>query len=86
MHHPPSTQSLDYGWQASVDAIPRPFHRANLFMRVLPIPARGVEIRYTYRTPGLLTGVTVTIITHVILIFMGLSFLSSSRRAHKVET
>ena len=60
--------TLMSGWTATVNGEEAQIHRGNLFMRVLPVPAGDVEVRMTYRTPGLDRGMWVTWLCVVVLV------------------
>jgi hypothetical protein len=44
------------GWTATVDGIEVPIHRADHWLRLLPVPAAACTVRFVYRAPGLAAG------------------------------
>ncbi len=73
------------GWHASQNGEEIPFARGNLFMRILPVAAEAVEIRYSYRAPGLSAGLLVTGLALALLAAAGFGYLSSRRSGQSVE-
>lgn len=56
------------GWSATLDGAPVDIHRGNLFMRVVPLPDRACEVRFTYETPGLRSGAWAGVVCLVVLV------------------
>ena len=56
-------EQFDKGWSATVDGAPAPILRANLFMRALELPPGEHEIVMSYRSPGLRSGVWLSLIS-----------------------
>jgi len=50
------SDALMRGWTATVDGVDAPIRRGDLFMRVVPVPARAVEVRFRFTTPRLAVG------------------------------
>jgi hypothetical protein len=73
------------GWNATVNGDATAHARANLFMRAVPVPAHGVEVRYTYRTPGLDAGVLTTLAALFAALALAGSWLGSRRRRGTAE-
>ena len=55
------------GWTATVNGAPALIEKANIGFMAVRLPAGNAEIRFDYRTPGLLTGGMVSIAGFVIL-------------------
>lgn len=56
-------EQYDRGWSATVDGSPAPVLRANLFMRALRLSPGEHEIVMSYRSPGLLGGAWISLIS-----------------------
>jgi hypothetical protein len=71
-------EQFDQGWSALVDGKPAPILRANLFMRALPLAPGEHEIVMSYRTPGLASGVWLSLFSLAGLLAM--VFIDKRRR------
>ena len=60
------------GWEATVDGLPVPILPANAAVRAVPLPAGAHQVVFTYRTPGLVLGAGVSVLTLLGLIAAGL--------------
>jgi hypothetical protein len=70
-------EQYDRGWHATVDDQPAHILRANLIMRALPLTVGSHRIVLQFRTPGLDAGVTISLIS---LLMLGVLWLSGGRR------
>jgi len=50
----------DEGWSASVNGAPVLIERANIGFMAVRVPAGSAEIRFDYRTPGLMEGLLIS--------------------------
>lgn len=57
----------EQGWSATVDGTPTEILRANVGFMTVRVPAGDHEIRFTYRTPGLLPGKAVSAVSALLL-------------------
>lgn len=73
------------GWSASINGEPVPIARGNLWMRTLPLPARGGELRFRYETPGLRGGLALTAGALGLLLLLMLSYLTTRRQLARSE-
>ena len=66
----------DEGWQATVDGHPVEIEKVNVGFMAIPVDAGQSEIVFTYKTPGLLTGILASCGALVILgVYLLLSFI-----------
>ena len=74
------------GWTVEVDGTPAPLARGDLFLRVVPIQVENAcRVRFTYTTPGLPGGLTITVISVGLLIGLVLYLAVSRRPSPSVE-
>lgn len=71
-------EQFDKGWSATVDGVPAPLLRANLFMRALELAPGEHEIVMSYRSPGLRTGLWLSLLSLVGL--LALAIIDKRRR------
>ncbi len=72
-------EQFDQGWSATVDGVPAPILRANLFMRALPLAPGEHEIVMSYRSPGLSSGAWISLLSLAAL--LALAVVDRRRRA-----
>ncbi|OJH41550.1 YfhO family protein [Cystobacter ferrugineus] len=60
------------GWTASVDGTPTPILPANGAVRAIAVPPGAHRIVFSYRTPGLVAGAWVSVLTLLVLLGAGL--------------
>ena len=58
------------GWTATVNGAPARILRANVSMRAVAVPEGEAEVRFSYRTPGLDTGMMCTSISAAVLLLL----------------
>ena len=73
------------GWTATVGGEPATIHRANLFQRMVQVPAEAVTVRFRYTTPGFVPGIVLSVLSlGVVLVLLGLR-VASRRRPPRAE-
>lgn len=73
----------DEGWSATVNGKAVEIEKVNSgFMAVL-VPAGQSTIRFTYTTPGLYTGVTITALTAIIILLYAIIFTFVNKKSPK---
>lgn len=71
----------DKGWQASVNGNPVLIEKANIGFMAVRVPAGKATIRFDYVTPGLVTGIKISLTALVVLLFyLLLAFLLRRRQ------
>ena len=74
----------DEGWSATVNGKPAEIEKVNSgFMAVL-VPAGESTIRFTYTTPGLYTGIMITIITAIVMIIYAIIFTFLNKKPQDI--
>lgn len=74
--------TLMRGWTVTVGGQPATVHRANLFQRLVVLPAAATRIEFHYRTPGFVAGAALSLTA--LLICLGL-WVWSRRRPRRTE-
>ena len=72
------------GWTVTVDGVPAEIHRANLFQRMLVLPAadQTTRVEFSYTTPGFVLGLTLS--SFGLIVWLGLcGFVIVSRRRRR---
>jgi uncharacterized membrane protein YfhO len=63
-------ESFDPGWHASVDGVPVRVLPADGFALAVRVEPGVHEVRFEYHTPGVMTGVTVSLVSFVLLVML----------------
>ena len=59
------------GWRAYVDGEETEVWQANIGFSAIVVPGGEHEVRFVYRTPGIIVGVIISIVSAVILLVLG---------------
>lgn len=68
------------GWTVSIDGRPAPIAEANVYQRLVPLPAGACTLAFRYRTPGLLPGLAVSAVAAAVLGLLVALALRARRR------
>ena len=74
----------DKGWSATVNGAPVKIEKVNAGFMAVKVPSGNSVIRFDYETPGLLTGIKITVISALILIIYVIVFSIYNRKRRTV--
>jgi hypothetical protein len=77
---------MDDGWQVTVDGNPAEALTANYLFRGVFVPAGHHSVEWTYHAPGLVTGVTISIISVIALLGLLITTSIGSQRSYEEPT
>jgi hypothetical protein len=67
------------GWSATVNGVPTPIYRTNLFMSMVPVGADDTVVELSYITPGYRAGFWVTVLSFVVMAALAVLALLARR-------
>lgn len=74
------------GWECTVNDVATPIARADLFLRAVPVPGQGSEVRFRFTTPRLGLGLRVTMASTALLLLLALLLVTSRHASPATET
>lgn len=70
----------DEGWSATVNGKEAEIEKVNVGFMAVKVPAGNSVIRFNYMTPGLMTGIKVTAVAAILLIFYAIIYIIINRK------